>query len=69
MFFWVGDMPRQVRRSYGGLAAYAARVKGHVIALESKKVRNIPGSAQRSLPGAPLCFTQTIRVLLGKSWH
>ena len=37
-------------------AAYAVRVKGHVIALESRKVRNISGSAQRSLRGTYMFF-------------
>ena len=51
--FLVGDMLRKfdgatvIQRT----TAYAVRMKGHVIALESRKFRNIPGSAQRSLRG------------------
>ena len=32
-------------------------MKGHVIAPESRKVRNIPGSAQRSLRGTSVLYT------------
>ena len=51
--FWVGKVPAKfdsatkVQRA----AAYPARVKEHVVALESRRIRNIPGSAQRSLRG------------------
>ena len=37
-------------------ASCAVRVKGHVIAPESQKVRNISGSAQRVLRGTPMFF-------------
>ena len=56
---WVGDMPRKsngatvVERA----AAYAVRMKGHVIALESRTVRNIPGSAKCSLLGTSVFHT------------
>ena len=60
----------ELRWSSVQLSAYAVRVKGHVLALEPREVRNIPRWAQRSLR-APLCFSQKmIRVpLLGKSWN
>ena len=57
--FWVGDMPR----TFDGAtviwraAANAARVIGHEIALESKKVRSIPGSAHCSLRGTSVFYT------------
>jgi hypothetical protein len=37
-------------------AAYAVRVKCHVIALESRKIRNIPGSAQHSVRGTSVFY-------------
>ena len=51
--FWVGDMPRKFdgARVIERDSAYAVGVEGHAMALESRKVRNIPGSAQRSLRG------------------
>ena len=36
-------------------AAYAVRMKAHAIILESRKVRNIPESAQRPLRGRYFC--------------
>lgn len=56
--FWVGNMPSKfdgatvIERA----AAYAVHVKGHVIALKSRKVRNIAGSAQRSLQGTSVFY-------------
>ena len=49
--FRVGDMPRKFDGAtvIEHTAAYAIRVKAHVIVFESRKVRNISGSAQRSL--------------------
>ena len=54
--FRIGDMTRKFDGAtvIEGAAAYAVRVKGHVIALELRKVRNIPGSAQRSPRGTTL---------------
>ena len=37
-------------------AAFPARVKGHVVALESGKGRNISGSAERSLRGTSVFY-------------
>ncbi|CAN0491786.1 unnamed protein product, partial [Laminaria digitata] len=56
--FWVGKLPAKfdsatkVERA----AAYPVRVKGHVIALETRRMRNIPGSAQRSLRGTSVFY-------------
>ncbi|CAN0404449.1 unnamed protein product [Laminaria digitata] len=56
--FWVGKLPAKfdsatkVERA----AAYPARVKEHVVALESRRMRNIPGSAQRSLRGTSVFY-------------
>ena len=58
--FWVGEM----RRKFDGAtvveraAACAARVKGHVIIItrESRKARNISGSAQRVPRGTSMFF-------------
>ena len=53
----VGDMPRKFDGAavIARAAAYAVRMNGHVIALESKEVCNIPGSAQCPLRGSSLC--------------
>ena len=56
--FFVGEMPRTfdgatvVERA----AACAVRVKGHLIAPESRKVRKISGSAQRVPRGTSMFF-------------
>ncbi|CAN0534723.1 unnamed protein product, partial [Laminaria digitata] len=60
---WVGKLPAKfdsatkVKR-----AAYPVRVKGHVITLETRRMRNIPGSAQRSLRGTSVfCANDSYR--------
>ncbi|CAN0511129.1 unnamed protein product, partial [Laminaria digitata] len=56
--FWVGKLPAKfdsatkVERA----AAYPTRVKEHVVALESRRMRNIPGSAQRSSRGTSVFY-------------
>ncbi|CAN0377719.1 unnamed protein product, partial [Laminaria digitata] len=56
--FWVSKLPAKfdsatkVERA----DAYPVRVKGHVIALEPRQMRNIPGSAQRSLRGTSVFY-------------
>ncbi|CAN0433077.1 unnamed protein product, partial [Laminaria digitata] len=56
--FWVSHMPSKFDGAtvIEPAAAYAVRVKGHVIALKSKKIRNVPGSAQRSLRGTSVFY-------------
>lgn len=57
--FWTGDLPTRfsdvtwVER----IAASAVRVKGHVVALESRNVQNVPGSAQRSIRGTSVFYS------------
>ena len=38
-------------------SAYVVRVKGHLIAVGSRKVDNIPGSTQRPLQGTSVFYT------------
>ncbi|CAM9546179.1 unnamed protein product, partial [Laminaria digitata] len=56
--FWAGKLPAKfdsatkVERA----AAYPAPVNKHVVALESRRMRNNPGSAQRSLRGRSVFY-------------
>lgn len=57
--FWIGDLPGRfsditwVER----VAASPVRVKGHVVAVESRKVGNVQGSAQRSIRGTSVFYS------------
>ncbi|CAM9280867.1 unnamed protein product, partial [Ectocarpus sp. 12 AP-2014] len=49
--FWVGTLPDRLQKAtfIERAVAYPIRTKGHVVALESRRVNNIPGTAKRSM--------------------
>ena len=57
--FWVAEIPRKFQGAtvVEHAAAYAVHIKGYVIALESRKVRNVSGSAHRSLRDSSMFVT------------
>lgn len=56
--FWVGSLPDNLNDITFAerAAAYPVRIKGHIIALESRRVRNVPGTAKRSLRGTSVFY-------------
>ena len=56
--FWVGTLPSHLEgiTFVERAAAYPVRIKGHVIALESRKVNNAGGTAKRSLRGTSVFY-------------
>ncbi|CAM9418929.1 unnamed protein product, partial [Laminaria digitata] len=56
--FWVGKLPAKFESAtiVDRAAAYPGRVKEHVVALEPRRMRDIPGSAQRSLRGTSVFY-------------
>ena len=58
-YFWVGKFPDHLQDTTAveRSAAFPVRVKGHAVALESRKVKNISGSAQRSLRGTSVIYS------------
>lgn len=56
--FWVGTLPEhfQDMTFVERAAAYPVRIKGRVIALESRRVNNAPGTAKRSLRGTSVFY-------------
>ncbi|CAN0090627.1 unnamed protein product, partial [Ectocarpus sp. 12 AP-2014] len=51
--FWVGTLPDRLQKAtfVERAVAYPIRTKGHVVAMESRRVNNIPGTAERSMRG------------------
>ncbi|CAN0563683.1 unnamed protein product, partial [Ectocarpus sp. 12 AP-2014] len=56
--FWVGTLPDELQMAtfVERAAAYPIRTKGHVVALESRRVNNIPGTAKRSMRGTSVFY-------------
>ncbi|CAM9698129.1 unnamed protein product, partial [Ectocarpus fasciculatus] len=56
--FWVGTLPDELQKAtfVERAAAYPIRTKGHVVALESRRVNNIPGTAKRSMRGTSVFY-------------
>ncbi|CAN0022133.1 unnamed protein product, partial [Ectocarpus sp. 6 AP-2014] len=56
--FWVGTLPDELQKAtfVERAAAYPLRTKGHVVALESRQVNNIPGTAKRCMRGTSVFY-------------
>ncbi|CAN0481200.1 unnamed protein product, partial [Ectocarpus sp. 12 AP-2014] len=56
--FWVGTLPDELQTAtfVERAAAHTIRTKGHVVALESRRVNNIPGTAKRSTRGTSVFY-------------
>lgn len=57
--FYVGVLPTHLQGAtrVEKAAAFPVRVKGHVVALKSRKVKGVSGSAQRCLRGISVFYT------------
>ncbi|CAM9569145.1 unnamed protein product, partial [Ectocarpus sp. 4 AP-2014] len=58
--FWVGTLPDELQKAafVERAAAYPIRTKGHVVALESRRLNNIPVTAKRSMRGTSVLYAK-----------